>query len=99
MKILDNFTQALKSPKLTIVEFWSYQCEWCDETTKKLLELEKQYDIEIFKIDVESKIDLCSSMEIVKLPTLLFLKDGKIIYRIEGHKEDFSFEKKIRELI
>lgn len=40
--------------------------------------------VKIFKIDTDVEADLATSLQVFAMPTLLFIKDGKIRQRAEG---------------
>ncbi|MEB3638698.1 thioredoxin domain-containing protein, partial [Enterococcus faecalis] len=43
-----------------------------------------EYDFDILKIDIDENVKLAEEYEVTVVPTLLFVKDGKIIHRESG---------------
>lgn len=71
--------------KLIVVDFYADWCKPCVNMSFILSEITKEYNNTVIfsKINIEHN-NIDNTLGIEKIPTLLFIKDRKIIYKIEG---------------
>ncbi len=64
-------------------------------------ELAEQYDgrIVVGKCDVEENDDLAAEFGIRNIPTILFMKDGKVVDKLVGAMPKAKFEEKFEALL
>lgn len=78
----DTFeAEVIKSPKLTLVDFWAEWCAPCKMLGPILDELSKEYDgkVNIYKMNIDENPKIPSSFGIRSIPTLMLFKDGALI--------------------
>jgi len=87
-----NFLQEAKKSSLLLVEFKSTLCAPCIRQDVVLEDLEKRIKdgkITFAEVDIDDEPILESKFKIEATPTLILIKEGKIIGRHEGHlRED-----------
>lgn len=92
----DFETEALKSDKLVIVDFYSDSCLPCKAVSPVLAELEETYEdqLTVCKVNAVYERGLTFHWEVASVPTILFLKNGKEVARLCGvqRKEDLVRE-------
>jgi Thioredoxin domain-containing protein len=82
-----NFAEkVLNATRLVIVLFFAEQSGACQIQETELEALSKEYQDRIIfaRLDVTSDEELTRQREIKGIPTLIFFRDGKEIYRITG---------------
>ncbi len=88
MKIFnkDNFEEnVIKSDKPVIVDFYADWCMPCKMMAPVVNQIEKSYknDIIVGKINIDENPTIALDYRVLSIPTLLFIKDGKVIGRVE----------------
>lgn len=83
----EQFEQTvLKAEQLTLVDFYADWCGPCKAITPILNELASDYanQLNIAKVDVDQQASLASHYQIRSIPTLLLVKDGKVMESLTG---------------
>lgn len=81
-----NFSTLINSEQLVLVDF---SAEWCGPC-KMLAPILKQVkdemgdDLKIVKIDVDKNQSLANNFQVKGVPTLIFFKEGKQLWRQSG---------------
>lgn len=82
----ENFSSKIRDEN-AIVEFYASWCTSCDTLEKNLLEINpKKLGVEVFKVNIENQRELAQMYNIRTLPTLMYLKNGKLIETEIGTK-------------
>lgn len=88
----ENFeNEVVKSEKPVLLDFWATWCGPCRMVSPVVDEIaEENTDILVGKVNVDDEPELASAFGIVSIPTLVALKDGKVVNQAVGvrPKED-----------
>ena len=82
-----NFqNKVLSSDKLTLVDFWATWCGPCRTMGPVVEDLAKEYSgkVNIVKLNVDNNPNVCGKYGITSIPTILFIKNGKVVDRTVG---------------
>ena len=76
----DNFEQeVLKSEKTVLLDFWAAWCgPWRMLSPVVDSIAEERPDIKVGKVNVDEQQELASEFQVMSIPTLVVVKDGKI---------------------
>ena len=78
-------SKVLSSNKTVILGFWAMWSEACRQLSPILDEISNECpNVVVGKINVDYEPELARAYGIVSLPTLLVIRDGKIIRKISG---------------
>ena len=84
----NNFqNEIINSDKPVLLDFWAPWCGPCRIVGPILEEIAgERSDIKIGKINVDEQPELASQFRVMSIPTLIVIKDGKIVNQSMGAK-------------
>ena len=86
-----NFDSILTSEKPVLLDFYADWCGPCRMVSPIIDEIAKErQDVLVAKINVENNADLADEYKVYSIPTLLVLKDGKVVKRASGARPKAS---------
>jgi thioredoxin 1 len=90
---------VLKSDKPVMLDFWAEWCQPCKMLTPTVEELAGDFDGQILvgKLNVDDNPNTATTYGIRGIPTLLFIKDGKVVQQVVGVKSKAEIKKVIEE--
>ena len=81
-----NFTQeVINSDKPVLLDFWAPWCGPCRMVGPILDEIAAERpDIKVCKVNVDEEVELAATFKVASIPTLLVVKNGKIVNQSIG---------------
>ena len=82
----NNFqNEVLNSDKLVLLDFWASWCAPCRMVVPIVEEIaSERRDIKVGKINVDEEPELTNKFSIMSIPTLVVMKNGKIVQQVSG---------------
>lgn len=75
-----------KKDRLVVLDFWAEWCGPCRMLAPVLEEIGTEYpEVAFGKVNVDEEAGLAQMFGIVSIPTLVFMKNGKIIKKSVGY--------------
>ncbi|MBD3346290.1 MAG: thioredoxin [Chitinivibrionales bacterium] len=73
--------EALKADTPVVVDFWAEWCGPCKMLTPIIEDVAREYEgkVKMGKLNVDENPSTASKYGITSIPTVLFIKDGKVI--------------------
>jgi len=102
MEITDANIAGLEAEgKPMILDFWATWCGPCQMVGPLIEELAEEYagKIIIGKVDVDANSELPSKYGIRNIPTILFLKDGKLVDKLVGAQSKAKLQEMAEKLL
>ncbi len=95
-----NF-EATVTSGVAVVDFWAPWCGPCRMVAPIIEELAEEYDgkAKVCKVNTDEEQDLAVKFGIRSIPTILFLKDGKVVDQMVGAAAKQTFKQKIDALL
>jgi len=98
----EEFNVLTKKEGIVLIDFFANWCGPCKMLTPVLEQFAEKTagEVEIYKVDVDDNPELCGQFNISSIPTLLFFKNGNLIFKELGFRSlDYLTEilNKIRE--
>lgn len=77
--------EVLESDKTVLLDFFAVWCGPCKMIAPILEEIaEEREDVKVCKIDVDQAMDIAAQFRVVSIPTLVVLREGKVIAQSVG---------------
>jgi len=89
----DNFDQeVLNSDKTVLIDFWASWCGPCRMVSPIVDEIAEQSNgtLKVGKVNVDQESDLASQFGVQSIPTLIVMKNGKVVNTSVGAKSKQS---------
>ena len=82
----NNFqNEIMDSEKTVLLDFWAPWCAPCRMVVPIIEEIAgERPDIRVGKINVDEQPELASKFGIMSIPTLVVMKNGKIVQQVSG---------------
>ncbi len=82
----NNFQEeVLRSDKPVLLDFWAPWCAPCRMVVPIIEEIaDERPDIKVGKINVDEQPELANQFHVMSIPTLVVMKDGKIVNQTMG---------------
>ena len=82
----NNFqNEIMDSEKTVLLDFWAPWCAPCRMVVPIIEEIAgERPDIKVGKINVDEQPELASKFSIMSIPTLVVMKNGKIVQKVSG---------------
>jgi len=87
-----NFeAEVVQAKETVLIDFWATWCPPCKMLSPIIDELSEELtDVKICKINTDEEPELAGKFNIMHIPTMVIMKDGKEVRRTSGYmpKED-----------
>jgi len=96
----ENF-EATVNEGVSLVDFWAPWCGPCRMIAPVIEELANDFDgkANICKINTDEQQELASKFGVRSIPTILFMKDGKVVDTMIGAASTQAFADKLNGLL
>ena len=90
-------TEICKHKEVLMVDFWAEWCQPCRAIAPTLEELaqESKGSVSLAKVNVDDNPQLAARYGIRSIPTILFMKDGKVMDQVIGAVPKSQLKKKL----
>ena len=79
--------EVIKSEKPVLLDFWA---PWCGPVIAEIAE--EHDEIKVGKVNVDEESDLAEQFGVMSIPTLVMMKEGKVVNSFTGYAPKESIE-------
>jgi thioredoxin 1 len=96
-----NIKEIIGAGKPVVIDFWAEWCGPCRMVGPSIEELAHEYDgkVTIGKLNVDDNVDTPTEYGIRNIPTILFIKDGKVVDKQIGAAPKAAIAAKVQALL
>ncbi len=82
----ENFQEeVVRSEKPVLLDFWASWCGPCRMVSPVVDEIaDERPDVKVGKINVDEQQELAAAFQVLSIPTLVVMKDGKVVSQAVG---------------
>lgn len=82
----DNFQEeVIRSDKPVLLDFWAGWCGPCRMVSPLVDEIaQERPDVKVGKINVDEQPELAGAFQVMSIPTLVVMRDGKVVQQMVG---------------
>ena len=81
----DNFSTIINTDKTVLIDFFATWCGPCRMVSPIVDEIAEEHpEFVVAKVDVDKNPELAGEFSVMSIPTLVVIKDGKIINQSAG---------------
>ncbi|MDO4834674.1 MAG: thioredoxin [Bacillota bacterium] len=91
----ENFEQeVLKSDKPVLLDFWAEWCGPCKMLSPVIGEIAEEHggSVKVCKVNVDEQRELSNAFEITGIPTIVYMKNGKVVNTAVGYRPKEELE-------
>lgn len=100
MKITgQNFQkEVLQSGQPVLLDFWAPWCGPCRMLSPVVEQLAEEYGgkVKVGKVNVDEEGELASAFQVMSIPCIVVMKDGKIVEKAVGYRPKAQLEEMLR---
>ena len=90
----DNFSkEVLNSDKPVLLDFYADWCGPCQMVGPIVAEIaQERDDVKVGKINVDEEPELTAEFQVMSIPMLVVIKDGKLVNKVVGFRPKADIE-------
>jgi thioredoxin 1 len=94
----ETYEQFINENNIALIDFWAEWCNPCKMLTPIMEEISNEATFGVGKVNVDENKDLAVKYGVKSIPTVLILKDGKVVDKVIGLNTKQTYLDKINNI-
>ncbi|MFR8103556.1 MAG: thioredoxin [Clostridia bacterium] len=92
-----NFEEVIQNNKLCVVDFFATWCGPCKMLSPVIDGVSEEYagKVDFYKVDIDGNQDLAMKYGVEAVPTVVFMKQGKVVDKFVGFHDADSIKQMV----
>lgn len=99
VEIVDSKIDNYMASGPFVIDFYADWCQPCKNISPYLEKLADEHNLTVGKCNIEENDNLIDEYEVRNIPTLIFIRDGKVVDKMTGFKSPDQLNDKIKCLL
>lgn len=97
----ETLNESIEQNKPILIDFWAEWCGPCRIVGPVIEQVANEYEGKaiVGKVNVDENEDLAAEYRVRSIPTVLFIKDGKVVDTLVGAKPKSEYTERLEKLI
>lgn len=93
-----NYTEAIKSTPVVLVEFFATWCPHCQRMAPVIEKIKEQLSgkVDVYQFDIDKNSELADNEKVDTIPTLIIYRNGQQVWRESGEMDGQALLGKIQ---
>lgn len=93
-----NYTEAIKSTPVVLVEFFATWCPHCQRMAPVIEKIKEQLSgkVDVYQFDIDKNTELADNEKVDTIPTLIIYRNGQQVWRESGEMDGLALLDKIQ---
>ncbi|MFW6014493.1 MAG: thioredoxin [Nanoarchaeota archaeon] len=98
----ENFEREVSNSDIPVlIDFWAVWCPPCKMLAPVFEQVSQEFEdkVKFAKVNIDEQQNLANNFSVTSIPTLVLVKEGEEIGRMQGHMSTKQLKEKLEQLL